>query len=135
MLAIGDVHIYVTDLVTALRFWGDGMRLRVSEREITAHSGYACLDCADGGPSIRLIARVDPWPPGARPEPATRPGITFDVVTTEFEETLARLLEHGGETVGETEIYNGLQVVTVRDPDGNTFELLEVPADDADMPG
>ena len=34
---------------------------------------------------------------------------------------------HGGEQVDEIESYHDLRVVTLADPDGNTFELVEVP--------
>lgn len=131
MLSIGDIHIYVTDITAALRFYGDGMALQVIEREISAHSGYATLESPDGGPALRLIGTVDPWPPDARPERGTRPAVGFDVTTTTFDETLVRLTEHGGTQVDEIEIYNELRVVAVADPDGNVFELIELPEDES----
>lgn len=133
MIAIGDIHIYVTDLEVALRFWGDGLGLEVAEREITHASGFARLDFPDGA-SIRLIGPVDPWQPGARPAVGTRPTIRFDLTTTAFTETLARALEFGGALDGEVETYQGLRVATLADPDGNTFELIELPGE-ADQTG
>ena len=50
----------------------------------------------------------------------------FDVTTTEFDEALMRLLEHGGRLVDEVESYSDLRVATMADPDGNVFELLEI---------
>lgn len=130
MLSVGDVHIYVTDLAVALRFWADGFGLLVAEKEVTPHSGYARLDFPDGGPSLRLIGSVDPWPQGGRPELGTRPGYTFDLTTTDFDATLVRLIEHGGQQLDEIEAYRDLRLVSLADPDGNVFELLELPSDD-----
>jgi catechol 2,3-dioxygenase-like lactoylglutathione lyase family enzyme len=127
MLAIGDIHIYVTDFEVALRFWADGLGLEVVEREITSASGYARLDFPDGGSSIRLLGPVEAWEQGARPTSGSRPTVRFDLISTAFDETLARLLEHGGMQEGEIETYNKLRVVTIADPDGNTFELIELP--------
>lgn len=133
MISVGDIHIYVTDLEVALRFWGDGLGLEVAEREITRASGFARLDFEDGS-SIRLIGPVDPWEPAGRPVAGTRPTIRFDLTTTTFAETLAGLIEHGGALDGEVETYQGLRVATLSDPDGNTFELIELP-NEADQTG
>ncbi|TWT39961.1 Glyoxalase-like domain protein [Phycisphaerae bacterium RAS1] len=132
MLSIGDVHVYVSDFVRALRFWAEGLGLEATEKEVTPHSAYAVLDFPDGGPSLRLLGPVDPWESGARPAAGSRPTIRFDVTTTDFDGTLARLLDCGGAQLDEIEEYRGLRVVTVADPDGNSFELLEIPPGDAD---
>lgn len=131
MLAIGDVHLYVSDITLALRFWADGLGLDVAEKEITPNSAYARLNFPDGGPSIRLLGPVDPWPAGARPPTGMYPTIRFDITTSRFDDVLVRLLENGGTQVDEIETYNGLRAVTVADPDGNSFELLEL-RDDTD---
>ncbi len=127
MLLIGDVHVYVSDLERALEFWGEGLQLEIGEKELGEHGGFARLDSADGGPSIRLISCDGPWEPDARPMHGTRPTIGFDLVTDQFDDMLVRLLERGGQQLNEVETYDGLRVVTVADPDGNAFELLEVP--------
>lgn len=131
MLVIGDVHLYVSDITLALRFWADGFGLEVAEKEITPNSAYARLNFPDGGPSIRLLGPVAPWPPGARPPTGMYPTIRFDITTSHFDDVLVRLLDHGGTQVDEIETYNGLRAVTVADPDGNSFELLEL-RDDTD---
>ena len=125
MLLIGDVHIYVSDFDAAMRFWAEGLNLRVVEREQSAASAYALLELPDGGPNLRLFSapRREQQPP----EPGTAPTISFDVLTDEFEATLVRLLEHGGRQLDEIEQFEGLRVVTLADPDGNRFELIEVP--------
>lgn len=130
MLAIGDIHIYVSDFVRALRFWAEGLGLEASEKEVTPNSAYAVIDFPDGGPSIRLLGPVDPWEPGTRPAAGSRPTIRFDITTTDFDGTLARLIDCGGQTLDPIEEYEGLRVVTVADPDGNSFELLEIPSKD-----
>lgn len=132
MICIGDIHIYVSDFERAIRFWAEGLRLDVAEQEQTEASAFARLDFPDGGPSVRLIGPVEPWEEGARPKTGERPTIRFDVMTTEFDETLTRLLEHGGSQEGQVESYNDLRIVTVADPDGNTFELLEVPEEEVE---
>jgi catechol 2,3-dioxygenase-like lactoylglutathione lyase family enzyme len=132
VICIGDIHIYVSDFDRAIRFWVEGLQLEVAERETTDASAFARLDFPDGGPSVRLIGPVEPWEPGARPAVGDRPSIRFDVMTTEFDDALARLLDAGGAQEGEIESYNDLRIVTVADPDGNTFELLEIPVEEVE---
>ena len=126
MLFIGDIHVYVSDFTMALRFWADGLGLEVAEKEVSAHSAYARLDFTDGGPSIRLLGPVEPWPPDGAPPAGVYPTVRFDVTTSEFDATLVRLIEHGGRQVDEIDTYNDLRAVSVADPDGNLFELLEI---------
>lgn len=129
MLAIGDVYVFVSDFDRALRFYTQAFGLEVFEQEITDASSFAQLDFPDGGPSIRLVGPVEPWEPGTRPEAGTKPTIRFDIMTNDFDNTVVRILESGGDQHGEIESYEDLRVVTMADPDGNTFELLEVPDD------
>lgn len=130
MLFVGDIHIYVSDFTLALRFWADGLRLEVAEKETSSSSGYARLNFPDGGTSIRLLGPVEPWPAELRPPSGTYPSVRFDITTSEFDETLVRLIEHGGRQVDEIESYNHLRIVTIADPDGNLFELLEIQDDE-----
>jgi predicted enzyme related to lactoylglutathione lyase len=133
MISIGDIHVFVHDFDAALRFWAEGLKLEIADKEISAASAYALLESPTAGPAIRLFGGAAPWPEDARPPDGVRPGIRFDVVTSDFEDTLVRLIESGGTQLGEVETYNQSRVVTIADPDGNTFELLEVP-DDTDEP-
>jgi len=134
MLFIGDVHIYVSDFTLALRFWADGLGLEVAEKEVSASSAYARLNFPDGGSSIRLLGPVAPCDPDVQPPPGQYPTVRFDITTTNFDDVLVRLIEHGGQQVDEIESYNDLRIVTIADPDGNLFELLEIEeeAEDAD---
>ena len=126
MLFIGDIHIYVSDFTAAMRFWAEGLGLEIVEREVTEHSAYARLNFPDGGSSIRLLGHAQPWSPD-RPAPASEhPGVRFDITTSNFDDVLVRLIEHGGQQVDEIESYNSLRIVTVADPDGTLFELLEI---------
>ena len=129
MLFIGDIHIYVSDFTLALRFWADGLGLEVIEQEIGRSSAYARLDFPDGGPSVRLLGPVEPWDPDRQTPPGLYPGVRFDVTASDFDATLVRLMEHGGRQVDEIETYNNLRTVTIADPDGNLFELLEIDED------
>ncbi len=126
MLAVGDIHIYVTDLVAALRFWEDGLGLSVAEKEVSPHSFFVRLEFPEEGMSLRLFGPVEPWSEGARPAPGTRPTVRFDLLTDDFDGALVRLLENGGTQASEIETYNGMRAVTIADPDENTFELLEL---------
>jgi len=127
MLAIGDIHIFVHDFNLALRFWVDGLGLNVVEKEVSGASAFALLEFPTAGPAIRLFAGAEPWPEETRPNVGTHPTVRFDIVTSDFDAELVRMIECGGEQIGEIETYGDSRVVTVADPDGNTFELLEVP--------
>jgi len=130
MISIGDIHIFAHDFELALRFWVDGLGLDVIEQEGTQASAFALLEFPGTGPAIRLFGGAEPWPENTGPTLGTRPMIRFDIVTSDFDATLIRLIEHGGRQRGEIETYSGSRVVTIADPDGNTFELLEVPEDE-----
>lgn len=130
MTQIGDIHVFVSDMAVAVRFWSDGLGMRVAEQELTQSSGFAMLEFPDGGPCLRLFSGAEPWPDGQRPMAGSRPTIRFDVTTSEFDATLARLLENGGRQIDEIETYNHLRFVTIADPDGNSFELVELPPDE-----
>ncbi|MFN0137118.1 MAG: VOC family protein [Phycisphaerae bacterium] len=129
MMQVGDIHVFVSDMALALRFWADGLGLRIAEQELTHTTGFAMLEFPDGGPCVRLFSGAEPWAEGQRPMAGSRPTIRFDIATTEFNATLARLLESGGRQLDEIETYSGVRFVTVADPDGNSFELVELPAD------
>jgi predicted enzyme related to lactoylglutathione lyase len=130
MLSVGDIHIYVHDFKAALRFWSKGLGLKIVEREQTPAAAFALLDTPAAGPAIHLIGGATPWPKGERPETGARPEITFDIITTAFDDTLVRALENGGRQDGEIEDFNGYRGVTIIDPDGNSLALLEVPEED-----
>lgn len=130
MLAIGDIQVYVSDFPLALRFWCDGLGLTLVEHEPSSASPYAMLEFPDGGPSIRLLGGVRPWANGERPSLGSRPTIRFDVTSSDFDGTLSALLDHGGQQLEQIESYSNVRLVTVADPDGNSFELVEVPESD-----
>ena len=129
MLAIGDIHIHVSDFEAALRFWAQGLQLEVAQHEASAHGAFARMDFPDGGPSLMLIQPAELEEDEYPADSGQLLGFSFDVTTTEFDATLLRLLEHGGQQVGETETYDELKLATIADPEGNTFELIEVPAE------
>jgi predicted enzyme related to lactoylglutathione lyase len=130
MLSIGDIHVFVHDFNLALRFWAEGLGLNVVKTEVTQASAFALLEFPGTGPAIRLFGGAEPWPENTGPIVGTRPMIRFDIVTSDFDATLVRLIESGGRQLDEIETYSGSRVVTIADPDGNTFELLEVPEDE-----
>ena len=129
MLAVGDIHIHVRDFETALRFWVQGLQLDIAQHESGAHGAFARLDFPSGGPSLMLISPPELEEDEPLPGNVLSLGFTFDITTSDFDNTLVRMLEHGGQQISETETYNELRLTTIADPEGNTFELIEVPAD------
>lgn len=127
MISVGEINVHVSDFERGLRFWAEGLGLDVAEKEVREHSAHARLDFADGSPPIRIFWPVDPWHDGVRADYGSRPMIGFDITTTDFEDVLSRLLEYGGTRLNEIEVYGEMRFVLVADPDGNTFELVEVP--------
>ena len=127
MLSVGDVHVYASDFHLALRFWEAGLGLRVVESEVGQTTAYAVLEFPDGGSALRLFGGAEAWPEDSRPDVGSRPTVRFDILTSDLESTIVRLIAHGGRQIGEIERYNGSRVATLADPDGNTFELLDVP--------
>lgn len=126
MLSMGEINIFVTDLERALAFWAEGLGLTVGEKEIRHHGGHARLDFEDGSPSIRLVGPVEARRE-ARVDYGERPMIGFDITTTTFDATLGRLLDAGGAIAGVVEKFGDMRVVQISDPDGTTFELVEIP--------
>lgn len=127
MNLIGDLQLFVVDLERSIKFWSDGLGLRVVEKEQTQHSGYARLEFPESGQSIRLFGPVDSWEAGEQVEFGSRPAICFDIMTDEFDAALARLIESGGAQIGEIEEFDGIRTVSVADPDDIQFELIEMP--------
>lgn len=130
-IGVGDIQVYVSDFERALRFWSEGLGLPVADKEIEDGGGFARLEFPQGGPSLNLVGPVDAWDEEDYPAPGSRPSVVFDVLATDFDATLARLVACGGVQDGSVENFNGLRVVTVIDPDGNAFDLVEIKEEDA----
>lgn len=126
MISIGEINIHVTDFDRALRFWSDALGLPIADAVRHPTAASARLDFDDGSPSLRVNWPADPLPSDSLAPPPP-PRISFDLTTDDFDATLARLLEAGGSLVGGVERLENLRVATVADPDGNAFELVEVP--------
>lgn len=123
---IGEITIFCTDLERSLRFWSAGAGMKVVERNLRDHTGYVVLEFAEGGAALVLMAPVDPWEQGRRPEHGACPQVSFNLYAEDFDGALARLSEQGGSQVGDIESYAEARSVTIADPDGNTFDLYEV---------
>jgi len=127
MLTIGDIHIYVHDFEAALRFWTEGIGLKIIDHRPDAAEAYAVLESQDAGAAIHLFGGAAAGSDDDLRELGERPGVSFDILTTDFDDTLVRLLECGGRQIGEIEAYSDMRTVTVADTGGNVFELMEVP--------
>lgn len=124
LLIIDEVHVYVSDLSAALRFYIDGLGMRPVRTELGAAAGYALLEPSGGGALLRLFGGNLPRDNGGDPQ-SGRVGISFSITVGDLEALLGRALSLGGRRVDEIEQYAGLRVVTLADPDGNAFELVE----------
>ncbi len=131
MISIGEINIPVTNFDRALRFWSQGLGLPVADEVRHATAASARLDFSDGSPSLRLNWPADPVPAEDMPLGAAS-RITFDVTTSDFDAVLERLLAAGGVLIGGVECLDGVRVASLADPDGNAFELVEVPDAQAD---
>ncbi|MGE0479294.1 MAG: VOC family protein [Phycisphaerae bacterium] len=125
MLSVGNIHLYVRDFERAMRFWRDACHLRVADQSETQGTAYAQLDFPDGGASIQLVTVDEEEAPN--PYEGPQLNAAFDLLTSEFDDLLVRLLGFGGQQLGEIETYENLRIVTLGDPDGNVFDLIEVP--------
>lgn len=126
MLSIDVIRVYVADFNAALAFWSAGLGLSVAESDLDSAAPFAILESSAGPPAIHLVGGAA-RPLDQPPDPGSRPGIYFDVVTTDFDDTLVRLLENGGRRLGAVEEHQNTRVVSIADPDGNAFDLYEIP--------
>ena len=127
MLAIGDIYLYVDDIDQALRFWADGLKLEVGEKDSDKHSAFARLDFPEGGPSLILITECERSETDTPAHEDTPLRVSFEIATSDFDATLVQLLEQGGQQLNEIETYNDLKMVTLADPEGYCFDLIEIP--------
>lgn len=129
MLVIGDIYLYVDDFDKALRFWADGLKLEVSEKDSDEHSTFARLDFPEGGPSLILIAEREFTETDAQTDENAPPRVSFDIATSDFDATLVQLLDQGGQQLSEIETYHDLKMVTLADLEGYCFDLVEIPVE------
>jgi catechol 2,3-dioxygenase-like lactoylglutathione lyase family enzyme len=97
--------------------------LRVAE-PVGLTAVYLVLgDPGDGGAVLELLHFTRPGNEPARDRPFTEPGLTHLSFTVEdVAATCARVVEHGGEVLADTDM--GGFAIMVRDPDGQVLELL-----------
>jgi lactoylglutathione lyase len=117
----------VRDFDVSLRFWRDGLGMRVVDRfEIPARRVSAMFVGFGDYHSAALIELSCPWD---RTEPCT-PGTGFGHIAVgvpDVPAALARLCAHGGAVIEPPQVMlgDGPQVAIVRDPDGYAVELIQ----------
>jgi catechol 2,3-dioxygenase-like lactoylglutathione lyase family enzyme len=141
---VGLDHVGLTcaDLERSLRFYRDTLGLPLRDRGVSevlaageTGSGYSWADFELGdGRVIELVEFAGP-----KPEPTGQdsraPGAShFALRVKDIEATLARLAEDGFEprtppaTVTEPGAWQGSTIAFVRDPDGQSIELVQPPS-------
>ncbi len=125
--SILEASIYVDDLDSAERFYGDLLGL---ERIIRLDGRHVFFRCG-GGVLLAFIAEASrtPPPPDALPVPphgADGPGhVCFAVAAEDIDPLLAALGGQGVEVEFDFRWPHGPRSVYVRDPSGNSVEFAE----------
>lgn len=126
---LGTVPVFVSDQERALRFYRDRLGYRVVMDQPVGN-GYRWLTVApDDGATQLLLFRPGMFAEG--PETADRVGVwtgfvfvTEDIQAT-YEDLKGRGVEFNGEPVRQP--WGGMET-SFNDPDGNRFELVEMPS-------
>ena len=118
---LGNVTVVVKDLNRSLRFFRDKIGLRLAFYD-KPHK-WVCFDA--GKTSFSLTT---PWNRDAKKLVGVRTGVSFNVV--DVEKTYKRLKKkHVKFTIAPRKEPWGGIIANFKDPDGNHFFLLQMPAD------
>ncbi len=114
-MQFGQINLYVTDLDAAATFYTTAFGFGVEEqgesfRTLKRAAMEVTLFRAHGG--------------DAAPPRGTRPGMTADILVTDFDDTVDRIRAAGG-TVAAPEAWSGGRFALFTDPDGISWELIE----------
>ncbi|MDJ0961899.1 MAG: VOC family protein [Acidimicrobiia bacterium] len=118
-MRFGQINLYVADLDAATTFY-------------TTVFGFEVID---QGASYRTLRRSRAEVTlfrahGAEAAPArgAMPGMTADILVSDFDATVNRIRKAGG-TVAEPQAWSGGRFALFADPDGISWELIEEPGD------
>jgi catechol 2,3-dioxygenase-like lactoylglutathione lyase family enzyme len=139
---LDHVVVFVADAERSLAFYGDALGLAmIMDREFDGP--WPELFGGVTSPRLRAMILGDPEHPDrgqvelltfAEPVdagPGVQPVATGTVMLSfmvDLADVLPRLVAAGGTDVRRAALKNGVDVVTLRDPDGTLVELLNVPA-------
>lgn len=124
-----DVGLLVADLEAALQFYGGLLDLEVHTELTTSLIGQGRMVQLRVGDSLLKLVQLGELPPPAEPGLTGRLGFRYlTVPVTDIAARLRRLQEAGNEVaLPLTRLPNGTLIVMVRDPEGNTVELVQEP--------
>ncbi len=116
-MRLGQINLYVSDLDVSAAFYERSFGFEIKERG----DSFRTLRAGD---VVLTLFRAHGS--AAAPTRGAQPGMTADLLTSDFDETIRRIAEHGG-NVGEVETWSSGRFVLFTDPDGIGWELIEDP--------
>ena len=114
-MRLGQINLYVSDLDAAAAFYELALGFEIRETS----DSHRTLGTGD---VVITLFRAESN--AAAPTRGALPGMTADLLTTEFDQTVARILDHGGMVAG-IESWAGGRFTLFTDPDGIGWELIE----------
>jgi catechol 2,3-dioxygenase-like lactoylglutathione lyase family enzyme len=132
----------VGDLDRSLRFWSDGLGMRVVMRqdrqggyleaivrEEGAHVRQAQLELTEGGPRVELFEYLEPRGERLDARPRDIGFAHVAVLCDDVDALVDRLVEYGGQPFGpvvevDAGVNRGARAVYLHDPDGHVLELF-----------
>jgi catechol 2,3-dioxygenase-like lactoylglutathione lyase family enzyme len=134
------VVIFVADADRSLGFYRDGLGLAtLVDREfdgpwpamfdVTSHRLRAMILGDPAHPDraqVELLTMAEPVPDGPGAQPVATGSVMLSFMV-DLAAVMPRLEAAGGTDVRRATLKNGVDVVTLRDPDGTLVELLNVP--------
>jgi catechol 2,3-dioxygenase len=135
MISGGNATIYVSDMDAAVRFYTEGLGLKLTNRfgnhwaTIAAGPSYWTSDAVGAG----LVIGLHPQSP-KHPAPGTRGAVGFGLETyAPLERVIARLVPRGVRITGDIIRFEAGNSVGLEDPDGTPTYVHEFPPEM--MPG
>ncbi len=114
-MRLGQINLYVSDLDASAAFYAHTFGFEVAERG----DSFRTLKTADLAITL-FRAHGD----AAAPARGAQPGMTADLITTDFDQTIDRIERNGG-AVAEVESWSRGRFTLFTDPDGIGWELIE----------
>lgn len=125
----GNATVYVSNIDTAARFYGDTLGLRLTNRFGDRWATVNAGPCYWTGDEVKAGLVLGLHPPDVRrPAPGTRGGVMFGLETYRpIEEVIAVLAPRGVKFTGDIIRYEAGHLVSFEDPDGMPSYINEYP--------
>jgi predicted enzyme related to lactoylglutathione lyase len=114
-LRLGSIVMTVSDVATAMEFWGQALHL--VPREEPEEDWVVLRPVSGTGPNLSLSQ--------GRSRPTTSPHIYLDLYARNLQAEVERLLELGARRVEDWPHPDDPDVVVLQDPDGNRFCVVD----------